>query len=75
MAKLPDQVIVKTEPMLAVESLGVEIEKIDGGVRISTTDVSSLVIALVKSIEAQGVKLIDLQIRRATLEDAFLVLT
>jgi ABC-2 type transport system ATP-binding protein len=75
MAKLPDQVIVKTEPMLVVGSVAGEVEVIDGGLRIATTDVSSLVIALVKAIESQGVKLIDLQIRRASLEDAFLVLS
>jgi ABC-2 type transport system ATP-binding protein len=75
-ANLPDQVMVKTEPMVAVESLaGIKAEIVEGSLCVLTTDVSSVVIALVKTIELQGAKLIDLQIRRATLEDAFLALT
>jgi ABC-2 type transport system ATP-binding protein len=75
-ANLPDRVSVKTEPMLAEASLGgLHIEAVDGTLQITTSDVSAVVIQLVKAIEAQGVKLLDLQIRRASLEDAFLALT
>ena len=48
--------------------------KIDRG-QIKTADVSRCVIELVKLIEAQGNELVDLQIRKPSLEDVFIELT
>ena len=65
--KMLDRVVIKTEPMLAFENMSA-----DGS--IETDDVGGLVIRLVKRIDAEGVKLIDLKIRRASLEDSYLKL-
>jgi len=74
------QVIIRTEPGLAVETLRTlpgadDIRETPDGWRINTSDISALVIALVKQIETIGVKLVDLQIRQPSLEEAFLKLT
>ncbi len=79
-ANLPDQVVIKTSPMLSNESLAgiteaIEVQPADFSWRISTRDVNRVVISLVKMIESQGVELTDLRIHRASLEDAFLTLT
>jgi ABC-2 type transport system ATP-binding protein len=78
-AALPDRVVVKTSPMLAEEKLKslagvIEMRSSDAGWILLATDINRLVISLVKLIESAGVELVDLQIRRASLEDAFLKL-
>jgi ABC-2 type transport system ATP-binding protein len=78
-AELPDQVVVKTSPAIAEEMLRllvgvVDVRSSESGWSIQTTDVNRLVISLVKLIEAEKVELVDLQIHRASLEDAFLEL-
>jgi ABC-2 type transport system ATP-binding protein len=78
-AALPDQVVVKTSPVLAEERLKslvgvIEMRSSDAGWILLATDINRLVISLVKLIESEGVELVDLQIRRASLEDAFLKL-
>jgi ABC-2 type transport system ATP-binding protein len=78
-ADLPDQVVVKTSPAVAEEKLqslaGVVAVRSSGDERtLLATDINRLVISLVKLIEAEGVELVDIQIRRASLEDAFLKL-
>jgi len=76
-AELPDQVVVKTSQAMLEEKLKllagvVEVRSSDGGWTILATDINRLVISLVKLVESENVELVDLQIRRATLEDAFL---
>jgi ABC-2 type transport system ATP-binding protein len=78
-AQMPDKVIVKTSPMLGEEQLTAlngagDVKSVDADWHIATGNMNQLVISLVKLIEQQNVQLIDLQIHRATLEDAFLKL-
>jgi ABC-2 type transport system ATP-binding protein len=78
-ARSSDQVLVNTNPALPLEKLrqlagAAEVQSVPDGWCVSTNDVSQLVIALVKLIEQQQVNLVDLQIRRPSLEDAFLKL-
>jgi ABC-2 type transport system ATP-binding protein len=76
-ANLPDHVSVRTAPDLTEEMIQ-SLSDADGmqranhGWLIPTRSVNRLVIGLVKLIETRGVELVDLQIRRATLEDAYL---
>jgi ABC-type uncharacterized transport system ATPase subunit len=51
------------------------IETIDGVVELKTAKASQVVIDLVRLIESQDNQIIDLQIRRPSLEDVFIELT
>jgi ABC-2 type transport system ATP-binding protein len=76
---LPEKVIARTEPMISMEKLtqlpsAGKVSLADSKIEIATTDVTTLVIALVKRIEAENARLLELEIKRPTLEDAFLQL-
>jgi ABC-2 type transport system ATP-binding protein len=78
-AATPEQVVVATTPAIPEEKLralpaATDVQSAAEGWRISTGDVSQLVISLAKLVESEQVKLVDLQIRRPSLEDAFLKL-
>lgn len=51
------------------------IEMVDGAVELKTARVSGVVLEVARLIEAQGNELIDIQIRRPSLEDVFIELT
>jgi ABC-2 type transport system ATP-binding protein len=78
-ANLPERVIVHTTPVIEIQKLNqlpavASIVQINQSVEIATTDITNLVIAMVRLIESENAKLIDLQIHRPSLEDAFLKL-
>jgi ABC-2 type transport system ATP-binding protein len=79
-AGIAQQVTVRTMPALPEEKLrqlpaAAEVKNTDGSWRISTRDVTALMISLTRLIESEAAQLLDLQIHRASLEDAFLDLT
>jgi ABC-2 type transport system ATP-binding protein len=79
-ANLPERVIVSTEPALEMQKLNplpavANITQSNQTVEIATIDVTNLVIALVGLIASEKVKLINLQIHRSSLEEAFLKMT
>jgi ABC-2 type transport system ATP-binding protein len=79
-AKSSRKVLVRTSPDLPEEKLqqlpaAGDILSTDQGWRISSTDITALVIGLTRLIEAEGVALIDLRIERASLEEVFLQMT
>ena len=53
----------------------VEAQPRDRGWWLATTDLNRTVVDLVKTVEREGNTLLDLQIQRASLEDAFIALT
>jgi len=79
-ADAPPKLAVKTARPLPPERVkswpGVtRCEIQDGGWLIGTTDITRTIIALGRELESEGNELLDLQIHRPSLEDAFIELT
>jgi len=79
-AKTPARLIVRTAKPLTPDRVRqmtsvIEAEEEDSAWRIGTRDVTRTVIDLVRSLESDSNELLDLQVRRPSLEDVFLELT
>jgi ABC-2 type transport system ATP-binding protein len=79
-SKIPARVIVRTQgpidPTL-VRSVPavIDAEQSDGSWQLSTSDATRTIIELLRTLESQRNELLDLEVRRASLEDVFLELT
>jgi ABC-2 type transport system ATP-binding protein len=79
-SKVPPQVVVKATRMMDPDRLRgltgvVDVAGQGLEVRLSTSSVSQTVIELVKTLQTDANELLDLHIRRSSLEDVFLELT
>jgi ABC-2 type transport system ATP-binding protein len=74
-----DQIFIETVPPLAEEVLTAVVHSSitakAGGWQIVTADVTATVVGLTRRVEEQKVKVVDLHIRRSSLEEAYLKLT